>query len=165
MKYIIPFILFLTTATIIAALTFGANFLQCAYVASKIDTPRNEASLVLHYIHFWLQEAGRANNGVYPEDLNKFISDKGYDINMAQSGEPFKEVDILSGGVLGEFSYVRIFENDVVVDYFLIGWENEGYQGVDIDADGTPDNVFAVIQPGKAEGEHDRDVLAEYLNR
>lgn len=67
------------------------------------------------------------------------------------------EVEIGAEDFEGNFTYIPVFSDDIISNYFLIGYGDDEYPGLDVDFDGVTDHAVKV-----ASDDEEYDAYEEY---
>jgi len=163
-----------TGILVISILFVIINFTNCNDSNSK-DDPESYIWNSLHYIQLYLYEYFHANNH-YPERIEEVVESGctlGLPKNVFYPGKniEMKNIDIFGKHTQGDFSYLPVYEDNIVNGYFIVIYGDEEYfnkggvkNRIDIDGDGILDNAIAVECRNCGSG-HPVDLLAEYLDK
>ena len=105
---------------------------------------------------------GYENKDQYPDDIQMLI-DKNYmkklpDNPLSDDNVPMRNMDFISSGKEGNFSYIAVISKGKTINYYLIGYGANNQElslkpdyYKDVDKDGTHDNVVIILS-GNTEG-------------
>lgn len=144
---------------IIVFLLFGKSSEHC--YPSKIAESHTKTSV--HRIQESLMMYSVDHDGIFPDDISE-ISDEYLEQwpENAFTGELIRNIEFGSDPSQGDFTYLPVYSDNEITRFFLLayGFDDEHNPGMDINNDGTGDNVILIIS---SEDEIDEELLQDLL--
>jgi hypothetical protein len=86
------------------------------------------------------------NNGLFPEDISEIIPE--YLATWPENvytAEPMKNIELGSESYEGDFTYIPVYTDTEITDFFLYLYGRKNTDGMDVNLDGTRDHIILVL--------------------
>jgi len=131
------------------------EYVHPSWFGSGLTTEDLERSTTLNVHGVWYDLEGyySEHDNCYPRSIEILYTGKDYTRHLNSfTHEPRENVKFTTPVKAGNFTYIPVFEGDVVKGFYLLAYGSPDNPGEDVDGDGVGDQVIHVFHSPLGEG-------------